>query len=131
MGEVGHGKPPKHTQFGQPGGNIPGKTSAQRKAEIANAEKATKIRGKLLNAIDAAAGDGELTDADTRALKLIEAAVLKLIKDSEDRGLGTPQQSVTVDNTSSDGTMSPPSDIETAKYVAYIFAKAAQQQTKE
>jgi hypothetical protein len=104
--EVGNCKPPKHTQFKVGNNANPGgKTSAQRKMEIANAEKATLIRGRLLDAvIDASEAGG------ARTMELIEAAMLKLLADSENRGLGTPKQ--TVDNTSSDGSMTPINKIE-------------------
>jgi hypothetical protein len=85
--EVGHGKPPRNRRFGEPEGNLPGRTSEQRKAEIANAEKATII-----------------LDAASR-MDHINAAMLKLLTDSETRGLGAPTQHV--DNTSSDGSMTP------------------------
>ena len=51
--EVGKGKPPKEHQF-KPGdvGNPGGKTSEQRKLEIANAERATRIRGRFLEALE-------------------------------------------------------------------------------
>jgi hypothetical protein len=104
--EVGYKRPPKHSQFvvgSNP--NPQGKTSAQRKMEIANAEKATRIRGRLLDAVMDASDAG-----GSKTMELIEAAMLKLLADSENRGLGTPKQ--TVDNTSSDGTMTPISKIE-------------------
>ena len=99
MGGVGYKKPPVSKQFkaGQ-SGNPGGKTSKQRKAEIANAEKATLIRGRLLSAVIEATENGA-------SLEHIEAAMLKLIKDSEDRGLGTAVQSVNVE--SPNGTMTP------------------------
>ena len=103
--EVGYKRPPKHSQFvvgSNP--NPQGKTSAQRKMEIANAEKATRIRGTLLDAVIKATENGNVS------LDLIEAAMLKLLTDSENRGLGTPKQ--TVDNTSSDGSMTPVNKIE-------------------
>ena len=80
--------PNPETQFrkGQ-SGNPGGKTSAQRKREIANAKKATLIRSRLLKAALEASEGGA-------SLDMIEAAILKLIKDAEDRGLGAPQQQV-------------------------------------
>ncbi len=99
MGEVGYGKPPVETRFGAGNkANPAGKTSVQRKAEIANAEKATLIRGRLLDAIVEATMGGASTD-------LIEAGLLKLLKDAEDRGLGTAVQSVNVESPA--GSMSP------------------------
>ena len=51
MSEVGYKKPPKHTRFGEPNGNPVGKTSTQRAMEIANAERATRIRVRFLEAL--------------------------------------------------------------------------------
>ena len=90
MSEVGYKKPPVHSQFGAgESGNPIGKTSKQRDAEIANAEKATMVRGRLLDAVIEATSAG-----DASALQFIEAGVLKLLKDAEDRGLGTSVQPV-------------------------------------
>jgi hypothetical protein len=99
--EVGYKNPPTHTQFGAgESGNPIGKTSEQRKAEIDNAEKATFVRGILLDAIIKA------TEEDgSESLKFIEAGVLKLLKDAEDRGLGTAKQQIA--HTSPDGSMTP------------------------
>lgn len=99
--EVGYGKPPLKRRFGEPEGNLPGRTSEQRKAEIVNAEKATLVRGLLL---DAAIENIDILDAASR-MDHINAAMLKLLTDSETRGLGAPTQHV--DNTSSDGSMRP------------------------
>lgn len=88
--EVGKGKPPKHTRFGQPNGNPNGKTSAQKRLEMENAEAAMRIRARLLRATEA-----KLNELSTdEAMGLIEAAMLKLLKDSEDRGLGAPVQAI-------------------------------------
>jgi hypothetical protein len=101
MSEVGYKKPPAHTQFGAgESGNPIGKTTKQRDAEIANAEKATLVRGRLLDAVIEATEAG-----DTASLQFIEAGVLKLLKDAEDRGLGTAVQSLNVE--SPNGTMTP------------------------
>ena len=100
-------KPFKPGQSGNPGG----KTAEQRRLEIENAEKATKIRNRLLSAL---ADDLDGMDAD--ALKAIEPNVLRLLKDSEDRGLGQPEQ--LVDHSSSDGSMTPKSA--TVELVAVI-----------
>ena len=101
--EVGKGKPPKHTRFGAGNNANPaGKTSEQKRLEYANAEAAMRIRARALHAVEA-----KLNECSTeQAIEmLVEAAMLKLLKDSEDRGLGAPVQPV--DNTSSDGSMSP------------------------
>lgn len=99
--EIGYGKPPKHMQFGQPGAPLPGVTSEMRKMQIENAEKATRIRQLLLDAVLAKAGG--MAPEETAAM--IDAAMNTLIKDSENRGLGMPTQQV--DNTSSDGSQAP------------------------
>jgi hypothetical protein len=102
--DIGKGKPPKGKPF-EPGqsGNPGGKTSEQRKLEIANAERATRIRARFLEALEV------LMNEHPEKEKLIEerltTEVLRLIKESEDRGLGTPQSKV--DLSSSDGSMTP------------------------
>jgi len=97
--EVGKGKPPKHTRFGQPDGPAPGKTSTQKRLEMANAEKAMKIREMLLDAVGAQLQGME----QSSRIAFVEAAMLKLLKDSEDRGLGSPIQ----DLRSGDGSLGP------------------------
>lgn len=90
--EVGRGKPPIHTRF-KPGNKAGiGKTSEQKKLELANAEAAMRIRARALSAVEA-----KLTECSTEeAIKmLVEAAMLKLLKDSEDRWLGAPVQGIT------------------------------------
>jgi hypothetical protein len=88
--EIGKGKPPKHAQF-KPGvsPNPGGKTSEQKRLEMQNAEAAMRIRARLLQAAEA-----KLSESSTDEVleQFIEAAMLKLIKDSEDRGLGAPVQ---------------------------------------
>lgn len=95
--------PPAHSRFkkGQ-SGNPGGITSEQRKAEIRNAELATKIRTRLLEAVNATLQEDTSTAA---ALERIEGNILKLIKDSEDRGLGAPKSSVDLSN--EDGSLKP------------------------
>ena len=113
MSEVGYGKPPKHTRFGEPNGNPPGRTSEQRKLEIANAERATRIRGRFLEALEGLIL--EHPEKETLIEERLTSEVLRLIKESEDRGLGTARQSV--DMTSSDGSMTPkgiPDDVKSA-----------------
>lgn len=125
MSKVGYKNPPKHTQFGAgESGNPQGKTAAQRKAEIANAEKATLIRGRLLDAVISA------TDAGA-SLYHIESSILKLVKDAEDRGLGTALQSVNLE--SADGSMSPKAGLDVSKLSTEALAEimAAQDADQE
>ena len=94
--------PNPDTRFGAKNGNPSGrgKTSAQAKLDIEAAEMAAKIRHKLLSEVLALV---KLGGEDI--LSHIEPSTLKLIKDSEDRAHGTPVAQV--DNTSSDGSMTP------------------------
>jgi len=95
--------PSPETRF-KPGcvGNPGGKTSEHRKAEIEAAELAAKARLGLVRAF-ANLLDGSASDDDR--LSLLNSDALRLLKDSEDRGFGSPTQPV--DNTSSDGSASP------------------------
>ena len=101
--KVGKGKPPLHTRF-KPGEvrNPGGKSSEQATLERRNAEAAMRIRERILRAAEA-----KLTECSTDDVlaQFVEAAMLKLLKDSEDRGLGAPIQPV--DHSSTDGSMSP------------------------
>jgi hypothetical protein len=81
-------KPFRKGKSGNPGG----KSKEQVAIERRNAEAAMRIREKLLAAAEAKLAT---LDSDT-ALEFIETAMLKLIKDAEDRGLGSPTQSVSV-----------------------------------
>lgn len=87
----------------QPGqsGNPGGKTPEQKALEVANAEAATRLHGKMLAALERQL---EVAD-DVATIEKITANILKLTKDAQDRGLGAPVQ--LVDNTSSDGSMTP------------------------
>jgi Tfp pilus assembly protein PilX len=90
--KVGKGKPPKEHQFqrGQ-SGNPKGKTAATKTLELQNAEAAMRIRERILRAAEA-----KLVECSTDDVlkQFVEAAMLKLLKDSEDRGLGAPVQAV-------------------------------------
>jgi hypothetical protein len=112
----GNPNPSPETRF-QPGesGNPGGKTSEQRKLEIENAERATRIAGKLLVALDDAMADGA-------QLNLIGPAVLKLIKDSQDRGLGTPKQSILHGNDPDNPMPQPINMLMTAKEAQEAYA---------
>jgi hypothetical protein len=100
--EVGKGKPPKNRRFGQPEGNPNGKTSEQKRLELANAEAAMRIRARALHAVEAKLNECSTEEAIEM---LVEAAMLKLLKDSEDRGLGAPKSAL--DLSSTDGSMTP------------------------
>jgi hypothetical protein len=116
--KIGYKMPPRHTQFGAGvSGNAPGKTSIQKKQEYANAEKASLVRGRMLDALIEATKDNEKA-----ALEFIEAGVLKLLKDAEDRGFGTAQQSI--NHTSDDRSMSPTRELSDAELQAVIDANA-------
>ena len=90
--EVGKGKPPRNRRFGQPEGNPNGKTSEQKRLEMLNAEAAMRIRARMLEAVERKLMGDDMSpeEADAAAIEFVEAAMLKLIKDSEDRGLGAP-----------------------------------------
>jgi hypothetical protein len=110
--DVGKGKPPKHTRFGAGNrANPQGKTSTQKRLEMANAEAAMRIRERILRAAEA-----KLNECSTDEVldQFVEAAMLKLLKDSEDRGLGSPVQAVT----NPDGSLRPQ---ETAEAVLAIL----------
>lgn len=79
--------------------NPGGKTAEQVAIERRNADAAMRIRERLLKAAEAKLADM----GDDAALDFIEASMLKLLKDAEDRGLGAPVQPLT----SPDGSMKP------------------------
>ena len=84
-------------------GNPGGKTKAQRADELKAAEISAKMRLKILTSMQVRFKANDFTDEDYAML--LSAGTLNLFKQSEDRAHGTPKQSV--DNTSSDGTMTP------------------------
>lgn len=91
--------PSPETRF-KPGesGNPGGKTSEQRRLELENAQKAMRIRAALLATVEAA-----IDPATGHFHGPMTGEVLKLLKDSEDRGLGAPQQRVEGDLSHSGG----------------------------
>ena len=100
-GKPGNPNPSPATRF-QKGsvGNPKGKTSEQKKLEmntavaaLRNAEAAIRIRERVLRAAEARLN--ELSSEEVIA-EYVEAAMLKLLTDSETRGLGAPQQAVDV-----------------------------------
>lgn len=105
MSKVGYGVPPKETQF-QPGqsGNPGGKSSEQRRLEIENAERATRLHNRMLAALENELAEAEEA-GDHAAIKMINMNILRLLKDAQDRGLGQPEQ--LVDHRSRDKSMTP------------------------
>ena len=88
----GNPNPSPATRFGAGNNANPaGKTSEQKRMEYANAEAAMRIRARALQAVEAKLNECSTEDAIEM---LVEAAMLKLLKDSEDRGLGAPVQAV-------------------------------------
>ena len=87
----GNPNPSPDTRFGGVRANPNGKTSEQKRLEMENAERAVRIRSRGLMAIEAmleGMGDQEVAGL------ILDAQALKLLKDSEDRGLGAPTQPV-------------------------------------
>lgn len=77
--------------------NPGGKTSAQRKREIANAERATRLRARMLVALEKSLDAAKMEDGTADALAalgIISADTLRLLKDTEDRGFGAPTSKV-------------------------------------
>lgn len=101
--EVGKGKPPIHTRFKKGDVNNPrGKTSEQKKLEMENLSLAQQAKNRFLKALVAKQAE-QSTDEVLEGMT--GADILRLIKDAEDRVMGTPKQSV--DLSSEDGTMTP------------------------
>lgn len=98
--KAGYKQPPKETQFKKGQSGNPGGVSSETARLIRdNAEAAARIRARLLKATEASLNERSTDEA----MELIEAAMLKMLKDAEDRGLGAPVQ----DLRSGDGSMSP------------------------
>jgi len=88
----GNPNPSPATRFGAGNNANPnGKTSEQKRLELQNAETAMRIRERILRAAEA-----RLVECSTDEVldQFVDAAMLKLLKDSEDRGLGAPVQAV-------------------------------------
>lgn len=64
--------------------NPGGKTSEQKRREMRNAEMATRLRERMLEA------ELRKIEASADAVPELTSEMLKLLKDSEDRGLGAP-----------------------------------------
>ena len=76
----------KKGQSGNPGG-MPKETAQLIRS---NAERASKLRARLLEQIEEAVSSGALMELDSDTLRLL--------KDSEDRGYGAPKQETDVKN---------------------------------
>ena len=124
-GKPGNPNPSPATRFKKGDvGNPRGKTSEQKKLEmntavaaLRNAEAAIRIRAKLLAATEAQL---DIASDAAEVMTMIEAAMLKLLTDSETRGLGAPVSSV--DLSSKDGSMTP-------QVIERIIVKATDQNT--
>jgi len=81
---------------------------------LRNAEAAIRIRERILRAAEA-----RLVELSTEEVlsEFVEAAMLKLLTDSETRGLGAPMQPV--DHSSTDGSMTPKPNV-----IEFIAPKA-------
>lgn len=86
----GNPNPSPSTRIGAKNGPKPGKTSDQVAIDRSNADAAMRIRQRLLSATEARLV--ELSSEEVMAL--IEPAMLKLLTDSETRGLGAPVQRI-------------------------------------
>lgn len=84
--------PSPRTRIGAPNGPKPGKTTETARLEVLNAEAAMRIRARIL-----AAAEARLVECSTDDVlaQYVETAMLKLLTDSETRGLGAPVQPVT------------------------------------
>ena len=131
--------PPKtpdySTRFGAGNNANPqGKTSEQKKLEIENAVRATRLRGRFLLSLEAqieiadrahekAREEGEdVGEIHTATpMAMITSEILKLLKDTEDRGLGTSAQSIALTNP--DGNLKNKSDAELEAQIIAIQEK--------
>jgi hypothetical protein len=100
---VGKGKPPVEHQFQRGNkGNPKGKTSEQKRLEYENLELAQRAKNTFLKALVELQQDKTAADIMDG---MSGSDILRLIKDAEDRVMGTPKQSIDVE--SPNGTMSP------------------------
>jgi hypothetical protein len=113
----GNPDPSPETRF-KPGvsGNPSGRSTEERLAM----HEAAKISANLRLAALSSLQDKVTSGADL--LEYLDANILKLFKDSEDRAHGTPQQSV--NHTSDDRSMSPARELSDAELQAVIDANA-------
>lgn len=103
----------------QPGqsGNPGGKTREQRRLEVENAERATRMRNNLLIAFEeemmAAVDEYGGVETD-KIVKMTTTQLLTLLRDSEERGLGKPVQPI-------EGGETPKTDEEIKKEAAALL----------
>ena len=90
----------------QPGqsGNPGGKTAEHRRLEVDSAERAARIRNRILAAKEQQIVDAE-AEGDAVAVAMLTGDMLRMLADAEDRGFGKPTQGI--DHRSPDGSMSP------------------------
>lgn len=83
----------------QPGqsGNPSGVTSETRRLALANAERATRIRARVLQAVERVLSHPDTETGDALALRSLTTELLTLLRDAETRGYGAPTQRVEVD----------------------------------
>ena len=95
----------------QPGqsGNPGGKTAEHRRLEVDSAERAARIRNRILAAKEQQIVDAE-AEGDAVAVAMLTGDMLRMLADAEDRGFGKPTQSVDLANP--DGSLRPPSVVE-------------------
>lgn len=116
-GKQGNPNPSPATRFKKGDiANPKGKTSEQKRLEMStaeaalrNAEAAIRIRERILRAAEARMN--ELSTEEVLS-EFVEAAMLKLLTDSETRGLGAPVQPV--DHTSKGESLNPQAAIKAA-----------------
>lgn len=79
-------------------GNPGGLTKEVRAMIAENAEKATRLRARFLDALLHKVGKDEISEADVDAiLDRLAGDALKLMKDAEDRGFGAPKTTAEID----------------------------------
>lgn len=104
-GKRGNPNPSPATRFAAGNSANPnGKTSEQKRIEMRNAETAMRIRERILRAAEA-----KLNECSTDEVldQFVEAAMLKLLTDSETRGLGAPVQPIDHTTNGKDLTQQP------------------------
>ena len=108
----GNRNPSPATRF-KPGkiANPRGATPEQRQAEVRNAWIATEVRGYFLEALQIMMLENPTKEERARLeiaqrrLAMLGPDTLRLLKDSEERGLGSPQSTAAVQVTNPDGSL--------------------------